>query len=464
MIARFASAVLSRDLRKNTPMVNRAAGIFYYTDSGRPIIDACGGSAVACLGHGNARVNEAIRRQMDRVPYCHSQFFTTHESEMLATNVIDSTNGKMARLLALSSGSEALEAALKMARQYYLELPQPQESRTHFISRLPSYHGATLTSLGIGGHVARRAMFEPMLGVNTTKVSQCNVYRGLREGETTQEYVGRLATELDEAFCALPAGTVAAFVAEPVTGASTGTVPAPEGYFAAMKQVCEAHGALLILDEVMCGMGRTGTMHAWQQEGVQPDIQVIGKAFGGGYVPISGLLIGHNINNVLMQGSAKFSHGQSFQAHPTASAAALEVQNIIHEENLLANVQKMGSRLAGALHSRLEAHPQVGNIRGRGLFWSIELVRDKLTKDPFPPEQNIGYSLHEFAMQEPYNICVYPGHGTIDGSHGDHILLAPAYNVTPEEIDLIVEKVTGALFDYFSKDLDSRNVVEDRQW
>lgn len=433
-------------------MVSHAGGMVYHLESGRQIVDACGGSAVACLGHDNARIRTAINRQLDRVPYCHSSFFTTPASEILAKKVIDTTGGKMARLLTLSSGSEALEAALKMARQYYLELPQPEEGRARFISRQPSYHGATLQTLEVGGHLSRRAPFEPILAANTTKISQCNIYRGLHRGESVQQYVRRLAAELDEKFCALPQGTVAAFVAEPVTGASTGSVPAPEGYFAAMKQVCEAHGALLIMDEVMCGMGRTGTMHAWQQEGVVPNIQVIGKAFGGGYVPISGILIDHKVNDVLKSGSARFSHGQSFQAHPTACAAALEVQNIIEDENLLSNVQTMGHRLSKALRSRLGRHPFVGQIRGRGLFWSVEFVRDKLTKLPFPPGKNVGYSLHEFALQDPYSVCVYPGSGTVDGSCGDHILLAPPYNVTANDIDNIVERVSGAISDFFEEE------------
>lgn len=260
-------AVLSRDLRRKLPTITHASGIYHYTEDGRRIMDACGGSAVACLGYDHPRVKAAIRNQMNNVPYCHSQFFTTSTSEKLASTVIASTDSKMARLLTLSSGSEALEAALKVARQYYLELPDPQPGRKYFIARSPSYHGATLTTLGIGGHASRRAPFEPLFeGVKTGKVSQCNPYRGVQHGESLKGYVDRLRDELDDAFSSFPTGTVCAFVAEPVTGASTGSIPPAEGYLAAVKEVCEKHGALLILDEVMCGMGRTGTMHAWQQK------------------------------------------------------------------------------------------------------------------------------------------------------------------------------------------------------
>lgn len=457
------SAVLSRNLRERFPTVSRAAGIYYYTEDGRQLIDACGGSAVACVGHDNARVKAAISKQMDSVPYCHSQFFTTDTSERLAATVVASTDGKMARLLTLSSGSEAVEAALKVARQYFLELAEPQPERIHFIARSPSYHGATLATLAVGGHLSRRAPFEPILSDGGGKVSQCNTYRGLQPGESTELYVARLAKELDEAFSRFPNGTVCAFVAETVTGASTGSVPPAEGYFAAVKEVCERHGALLILDEVMCGMGRTGTMHAWQQERVVPNIQVIGKGFGGGYIPISGVLIDHEVNKVLEWGSANFSHGQSFQAHPSACAAALEIQNIIGEEDLLANVRNTGNLLASSLQEKLGSHPNVGNIRGRGLFWSVEFVNDKLTKKPFPPEWHVGYSIHELALREPYNICLYPGKGTIDGIHGDHVLISPPYNVTCTEIDMIVEKLASVVLDFFSED-NELGVVKARQW
>jgi adenosylmethionine-8-amino-7-oxononanoate aminotransferase len=463
--AHATSAVLSRDLRQKVPQICHASGIYYYTECGRHIIDACGGSAVSCLGHDHARVKAAIRKQMNTVPYCHSQFFTTSTSEKLASAVIDSTDNKMARLLTLSSGSEALEAALKLARQYYLELPDPQPQRKYFIARSPSYHGATLTTLGIGGHTSRRAPFEPLLeAVKTAKVSQCNTYRGSRPGETLAAYVARLRDELDDAFSRFPDGSVCAFVAEPVTGASTGTVPPAPGYLAAVKEVCEKHGALLILDEVMCGMGRTGTMHAWQQENVVPNIQVIGKSFGAGYIPISGVLIDHDVSNVLESGSGKFSHGQSFQAHPSACAAALEVQNTIREENLLANVREMGDRLFTSLQAKLGLHPHVGDIRGRGLFWSIEFVKDKLSREPFPPELNVGYSVHELALQEPYNLCIYPGKGTVDGISGDHVLISPAYNVTPEEIDLIVDRLAEVLNDFFHKEKKVGKTAEVRQW
>lgn len=458
------SAVLSRDLRRRFAVISHASTIYYYTDRGRQILDACGGSAVACLGHSNLRVKAAIHEQMDRVPYSHCQFFTTDTSERLAKAVVDSTDGKMASLLTLSSGSEALEAALKIARQYYLELSIPQPERTRFIARQPSYHGATLTTLSIGGHLSRRAPFEPMLGNNCTRVSQCNAFRGLHPGESEKQYAARLAEELDAELCRLPPRTVCAFVAEPVTGASTGCVTPVEGYFEAVQRVCERHGVLLIMDEIMCGMGRTGSMHAWQQEGVAPNIQVVGKSFGGGYVPISGVIIDYKVNTVLREGSGKFAHGQSFQGHPSASAAAMAVQEVIREEGLLGNVTTMGARLAAALRLRLGAHPHVGDIRGRGLFWAVEFVEDKATKAPFPPQRDVGYSIHEMASQDPYNILVYPGRGTVDGTSGDHILLAPAYNITCTEVEDIAGRLACVVFDYFTGKQIGGVEEQRRQW
>ncbi|KJX95750.1 class III aminotransferase like protein [Zymoseptoria brevis] len=444
------SAVLARDLRETVPVIDAATGIYYHTREGQRIIDGCGGSAVACLGYQNPRVQNAITAQMERVPYCHSQFFTTAASEDLATAIIATTENKMAKFLALSSGSEAMEVAMKLARQYFLELPVPQPQRTKFISRQPSYHGATLSTLSLGGHLSRRAPFEPLLSPGHGKVSQCNAYRGMVSGECVEDYVSRLAAELDHEFGKTPPGTVCAFVAETITGASTGCVVPVPGYWPAIEAVCRRHGALLILDEIMCGMGRTGTMHAWQQEGVVPNIQAVGKSLGGGYVPVSGVLIDHEISQTLRAGSGVLSHGQSFQAHPVACAAALAVQRVISDEHLLDNVTKMGHLLGRALETRLGSHPHVGNIRGRGLFWAVEFVSDKVAKRTFPPARNVGPSICKFAAQPPYNISVYPGKGTADGIYGDHVLLAPAYVVNAEEIELIVNALAGAIFQFFS--------------
>jgi adenosylmethionine-8-amino-7-oxononanoate aminotransferase len=230
-----------------------------------------------------------------------------------------------------------------------------------------------------------------------------------------------------------------------------GCVPAASGYLKAMKAVCDCHGALLILDEVMCGMGRTGTLHAWEQEGVVPDIQTIGKGLGGGYVPVAGILINQRIVDALDHGSGSFSHGQTYQGHPMACAAALEVQRIIREDNLLNNVKNMGVILESLLRQRLESHPNVGDIRGRGLFWGIEFVEDKASKRPFPPSLAVGTRIHDRGMSARFGISLYPGAGTVDGVVGDHILIAPPYNSTNDEIKKIVDLTTRIVEEVFEE-------------
>lgn len=260
---------------------------------------------------------------------------------------------------------------MKLARQYYLELSTPQPQRTRFIARQPSFHGSTLGALAVGGHKSRRDPFEPLLAQHTSHVSPCYAYRGKKANETDAAYVARLAAELEAEFQRVGPENVCAFIAEPVVGAAIGAVPAVAGYFPAMKTVCERHGALLILDEIMCGMGRSGTLHAWEQESVVPDIQTIGKGLGGGYAPASGLLINDRVVQALDKGSGAFRHGQTYQGHAISCAAALAVQRVIQEEGLLANVRNMGESLGSQLAQRLGTHPNVGDIRGKGLFWGV---------------------------------------------------------------------------------------------
>lgn len=365
------SSVLHRSLHRQPLQVAYAAGNYITLANGHAILDATGGAAVACLGHGNERVNAAVAKQMSKFSYAHSLFFSSSSSEELAKLLTDSTDGHMTKAFIVSSGSEAMEAAMKLARQYFLELPQPEPQRINFIARKESYHGTTLGALSMGGHVARRKLFEPMLMPNISRVSWCNAYRGMAEQESEEQYVARLAHELDDEVQRVGRDTVCAFVAEPVVGAALGCVPAVKGYFKAMKTVCDKYGALLILDEVMSGMGRTGTLHAWQQEDVVPDIQTIGKGLGAGYAPIAGLLINKRIVDCLDKGTGAFAHGQTYQGHPVACAAALEVQRIIRDEDLLANVRAKGELLSSLLREKLLGHPHVGNIRGRGLFWGV---------------------------------------------------------------------------------------------
>ncbi|EXJ84866.1 hypothetical protein A1O3_05541 [Capronia epimyces CBS 606.96] len=436
------SSVLYRQLRQPPPKVVRSKGHYLYTDDGLEIFDASGGAAVCAIGHGHDRVKKAIAAQLDEIEYVYSLFFTTSAAERLSTLLTESTGGQMSRVFIVSSGTEAVEAALKMARQYFTELPQPQKQRTRFIARKQSYHGNTLGSLAVGSHPARRALYEPMLSANVSHVSPCYPYRE-SNGEDDETYVARLAQELEDEFQRVGPDTVCAFIAETMSGATLGCVPPVPGYLKAMKAVCERHGALFILDEVMAGMGRTGTLHAWEQEGVVPDLQTIAKGLGAGYTSIGALLVNQRVVAVLNQGTGAFMHSQTYQGNPLACAAAYEVQRTIQDENLLANVREMGKYLGELLKKRLSDHPHIGDIRGRGLFWAMELVKNKETKEPFGAKEQLAWNMHLAGLE--HGICMIPGNGTVDGVVGDHIIVAPAYNITAQDIDLIVERTEKAL-------------------
>ncbi|KAF9881403.1 hypothetical protein CkaCkLH20_01553 [Colletotrichum karsti] len=446
------SAVLHRDLKSYFIRTVGGEGNCYVVEGGRRIFDASGGAAVACLGHGDERVKEAMIRQLSSVAYSPSTFFTTPVCEQLCQFLVNSTDGHMSRAYLVSSGSEAMEAAMKLCRQYFLE-KKPAESKRHlFVARQSSYHGTTLGALSMGGHVARRANFKPMLLDSiVSHVSPCYAYRGKGPEETDEDYVAKLAKELEDEFIRLGPEKVCAFVAEPVVGAALGCVPAVTGYFKAMKSVCDRYGALLIMDEVMSGMGRCGTLHAWEAEGVAPDIQTIGKGLAGGYQPIAGVLVNKRVVDVLESGTSAFVHGHTYQGHPVACAAALEVQQIIKSDGLIANVQSMGQLLSRLLKESLSGHPYVGDIRGKGLFWGIEFVRNKETKEPWPTQTHVAASINELGLTDAYGIVVYPGSGTADGMAGDHIIVAPPYTVTRDEVIFVAETVIRLINDFFAK-------------
>jgi adenosylmethionine-8-amino-7-oxononanoate aminotransferase len=435
------SRIIQRSLREEPDMVVGGEGIRLHLASGRSVIDGSGGAAVACLGHGNRRVAEAMERQAARVAYAHTGFFTSEPAEALADELLGNEPGGLTHAFFVSSGSEAMEAAIKLARQYHIERGETQ--RTHIIARRGSYHGTTLGALGVGGHVARRAFYEPLLSDAFSRVSPCFAYHHQAPGESDAEYVARLAAELEAEFQRLGPNTVAAFCAETVVGAATGCVPAVPGYFRAMRAVCDRHGALLVLDEVMSGMGRTGTLHAWEQEGIAPDIQAVAKGLGGGYAPIGGILVAGRVIEALRQGSGGFMHGQTYQAHPVACAAALEVQRILREEKLVPRVAEAGARLEALLTDRFGNHRFVGDVRGRGLFWALEFVADRAAREPFDPAQKIADRVKQAGLDR--GLAIYPGTGTLDGLRGDHIIVAPPYITTDAELDDIVARLGDAV-------------------
>jgi adenosylmethionine-8-amino-7-oxononanoate aminotransferase len=438
------SRLLHRSLAAPPPPVAATGkGMFLHLEDGRAIIDGSGGAAVACLGHGETRVNAAIAAQLAEVAYVHTGLFTNRAAEELAETLLANEPGGLTHAYFISSGSEGMEAAVKLARQYFLEIGQPE--RTKYIARRQSYHGNTLGALAAGGNMMRRAPYAPLLAPAFSHVSAAFAYRGRRDDESEAQFVDRLAEELEAEFQRLGPEKVIAFCAEPVVGATLGCATAPAGYFKRMREICDRHGALLILDEVMCGMGRTGTMHAWEQEGVTPDIQIVAKGLGGGYQPIGGILIAGRVIDAFRRGSGSFMHGHTYQAHPVACAAALAVQKVIAEDHLLENVQAMGERLANGLVERLGNHRHVGDIRGRGLFWAIEMVEDRASKTPFDPAFALNLKIRDTAMA--HGLAIYPMNGTIDGKRGDHIVIAPPYIAREADIDAIVSRLGDAVDD-----------------
>ena len=435
------SRILHRSLHADPPMAVGGHGMFIRDDRGRNIIDGSGGAAVACLGHGNARIAAAIADQLAKVAYVHTGLFSNLAAEALADALLDGEPGGLTHTFLVSSGSEAMEAAIKLSRQYFLEVGQPQ--RTRYIARRQGYHGNTLGALSAGGNMMRRDPYAPLLSDAFSHVSPAFAYRFGRDDESEAQYVVRLVDELEAEFQRLGPRNVVAFCAETVVGATTGCTPAPTGYFREVRKLCDRHGALLILDEVMCGMGRTGTLHAWEQEGVTPDIQIVAKGLGGGYQPIGGILIAGRIVEAFRAGSGSFMHGHTYQAHPVACAAALAVQQVIREDNLVENVRLMGERLATGLTERLGNHRHVGDIRGRGLFQAIELVADRGTKEPFDPALKLNERVKLAAYE--LGLAIYPMGGTIDGHRGDHICIAPPYIAAAADIDTIVARIGDAV-------------------
>ena len=432
--------VFHRSLQTTPPVAVRGQGIWLEDAAGKRYLDASGGAAVSCLGHGHPDVLAAMHEQIDRLAYAHTSFFTTEVAEQLADQLVRTAPEGMSHAYFVSGGSEAVEAALKMARQYFLEIGQPE--RSHFIARRQSYHGNTLGALAVGGNEWRRRQFAPLL-VDVTHVAPCYPYRDLREGESPEQYGQRLAQELEAAILRVGPGKVIGFVAETVGGATAGVLVPVPGYFKAVREVCDRHGVLLILDEVMCGMGRTGTLHACQQEGVVPDLMTIAKGLGGGYQPIGAVLAQRKIVDALSSGSGFFQHGHTYLGHAVACAAALAVQQVIERAGLLAKVQRSGQVLQALLAEKFGQHPQVGEIRGRGLFWGLELVQERANKAPFEPTRRLHARVKSAAFAR--GLLVYPMGGTVDGRYGDHILLAPPFIASDDDLALIVERLAEAV-------------------
>ncbi len=422
------------------PVAVRGEGCYIHDAQGRAYLDGSGGAAVSCLGHSDEKVRAAIRAQLDRLAFAHTGFFNTEAAMGLADKLIANAPDGIDRVYLLSGGSEAVEAAIKLARQFWLEIGQP--GRHKLIARRQSYHGNTLGALAAGGNAGRRENYAPLL-VETHHIDPCFDYRHRAEGETPEAYAERAANALEHEILRLGPETVMAFIAEPVVGATAGAVPPVGDYFRRIRQICDRHGVLLILDEVMCGMGRTGTFFACEQDGIAPDIVTIAKGLGAGYAPLGAMLCSATIHDAIAQGSGSFQHGHTYHAHPLAAAAGQAVLGRILDDGLLEQVRARGDTLNAALHARFGHHPHVGDIRGRGLFRAIELVEDRDTKRSFDPARKIHARVKARAMDA--GLICYPAGGTVDGRRGDHVLLAPPFIITDDEIDLLVDRLAGAV-------------------
>ena len=432
--------ILHRAVNDVMPVAVGGSGVEIFDSDGRGYLDASGGAAVSCLGHGHPDVIAALRRQLDALAYAHTAFFTTEAAERLADRLVEDAPQGIDRVYLVSGGSEAIEAALKMARQYFVEIGEPQ--RSAIVARRQSYHGNTLGALAAGGNAWRRAQFEPLL-IETHHIDPCYAYRLKGEGESDADYAARAAGALEQKLLEIGPDRVIAFVAETVVGATAGAVPPVGDYFRRIRAICDRYGILLILDEVMCGMGRTGTLHACEQEGVAPDLITVAKGLGGGYQPIGAVLLTKRVFEAFANGSGAFQHGHTYMGHPMAAAAALAVQEVIRRDGLLANVAAMGDLLGRRLEERFGTSPFVGDIRGRGLFRALEFVEDRATKKPFDPALKLHARLKREAMAR--GLMVYPMGGTIDGARGDHVLLAPSFIVDESQIETIVERLGDAV-------------------
>ena len=434
------SHVFPRHAQSDLPTVMRGEGCYLYDHNGKQYLDGSGGAAVSCLGHGDAEIIQKVTAQLQQIAFAHTSFFTSEPAEKLANLLIKHAPGELDKVYFLTGGSEAIEAAIKLARQYYIEIGQP--SRHRVIARRQSYHGNTLGALAVGGNRWRKAPFSPLM-METSHISPCYAYRGQHSGESEGDYGIRVANELELEIQHIGAENVMAFIAEPVVGATLGAVPPVKGYFQRIRQICDQYGVLLILDEVMCGMGRTGSLFACEQDGISPDIMAIAKGLAAGYQPIGAMLCSQSIYQAIESGSGFFQHGHTYLGHAVACAAGLAVVNAMLERDLVNRCAVLGVHLQRRLQAVFADHPQVGDIRGRGLFQGLEIVRDKPSKEPFSRDLMISEKIKKFAFEA--GLICYPMSGTIDGKIGDHVLLAPPFIIENSQIDELTEKLLTAI-------------------
>ena len=438
------TSVIHRNLLNSPPIVSHGEGVFIFDTENNAYLDACGGAAVCCLGHSHPATIKAISEQLHKLAYIHSGFFTSDVMEELAEKLTSAAPGNINHVMFLSSGTESVESALKLARQYFFE--RGETKRRHFIARRQSFHGNSFGTLSVGRNEPRRKPYQPFLR-RANAISPCFPYRGKYANESDQDYGIRVANELEEKILNLGPETVIGFVAETVGGATAGVQPPVDGYFKRIREICDKYGILLILDEVMCGAGRTGTYFSFEQDGIVPDLVTLAKGLGAGYQPIAATLCTSEIYETIRQSSGALANGFTYMGHATVCAAALAVFKTIQEQNLLDNVRIRGRQLLQSLNDQLSNHPNVGDIRGRGLFVGVEFVANRRTKQSLDP--NLLFNSVLKKQCHANGLLVYPGGGTVNGRIGDHVLLAPPYIVDESHIEMIVDRLHKSIDDSF---------------
>ena len=434
------SNIFPRHTNYDLPNAIRGEGCYIIDENDKWYLDASGGAAVSCLGHSDKTVQKAIIEQTEKLSFAHTSFFTSEPAELLANLLAKHSPEGLDKVYFVSSGSEAVESSLKLARQYFVEIGNHEKHK--IISRRQSYHGNTLGALAAGGNVSRRTFFEKLL-FETSLISPCYPYRHQTQDETELEYGLRVANELEEEIINLGPENVMAFVAETVGGATAGALTPVIGYFKRIREICNKYNILLILDEVMCGMGRTGSLFACEDEEIIPDILTVAKGLGAGYQPIGAMICQNFIYDAIANGSGFFQHGHTYLGHPVACAASFSVLSKLVNENFPSQVREKGQYLQKNLELHLGQNQFVGDIRGRGLFRGIELVKNRSTKEPFPKNLNIAGKIKKQALD--IGLICYPMQGTVDGSKGDHILIAPPFIINENQINEISTKLKSTI-------------------
>jgi adenosylmethionine-8-amino-7-oxononanoate aminotransferase len=435
------SALFPRNFRKTYPVAVRGDGCWIIDRDGRRYLDASGQAAVISIGHGVPEIGRVMADQSSQVAFAHTTQFHSEPAEKLAQRLLafaPSNFRSGGRVYFTSGGSEATETAIKLARQFHLENDQP--SRFRVVARRQSYHGSTLGAITVSGNVTRRAPYQPLLA-EWGHIAPCFCYHCPFDKKFPECGVA-CADDLDHFLADNDAVSVAAFIFEPVVGATLGAAVPPDGYAQRIAEICRNRGILLIADEIMSGMGRTGKPFAIQHWDIEPDIILVGKGIASGYAPLGAVLVAPRVVEAFERGSGAFQHGFTYQAHPVATAAGNAVLDYIEAQNLFDRVQPAAEILRKEL-STLESHPHIGEIRGLGLLLGIEFVRNKSTSEPFPKKDNIADRIRQAALDE--NVLTYPTQGCVDGTNGDHILLAPPFSISPSECRLIASALRSAL-------------------